>query len=47
LAKRLFDIDLVLSHLGEAVRPLPKAALFKLADEGFRSPFEQLVACII
>jgi hypothetical protein len=47
LAKRLFDIDLALSRIGDAVRPLPKAALFELADEGFRSPFEQLVACII
>jgi endonuclease III len=47
LAKRLFDIDLVLSRIGDAIRPLPKAALFELADEGFRSPFEQLLACII
>jgi endonuclease III len=31
----------------EAVRPLPKAAMFQLAEEGFASPFEQLVACII
>ena len=27
--------------------PLPVAAMFQLADEGFSSPFEQLVACII
>jgi endonuclease III len=47
LAKRLFDIDRALSRISDAVRPLPKAALFELADEGFRSPFEQLVACII
>lgn len=25
----------------------PKAALFQLAEQGYRSPFEQLVACII
>src|SRR5262245_25463800 len=31
----------------DAVRPFAKAALFELADEGFRSAFEQLVACII
>jgi endonuclease-3 len=30
-----------------AVRPYPKAALFELQDDGFGSPFEQLVACII
>lgn len=31
----------------EAVEPYPKAALFELAESGHRSPFEQLVACII
>jgi endonuclease-3 len=31
----------------EAVRPYPKAALFELAEEGFKSPFELLIACII
>jgi len=46
-AKRPFDIDLAIPRIRDAVRPFPKAALFELADEGFRSPFEQLVACII
>jgi endonuclease-3 len=45
--KHPFDIDLAISRIREAVRPFPQAALFELADEGFRSPFEQLVACII
>ena len=45
--KRPFDIDQAISHIREAVRPFPKAALFELAEEGFRSPFEQLIACII
>jgi endonuclease-3 len=45
--KRPFDIDEVVARLREAVRPLPKAAMFQLADEGFDSPFEQLVACIV
>lgn len=31
----------------DAVRPYPKAALFELFDEGRRSVFEQLVACIL
>ncbi len=44
---RPFDIDLTMERLREAVRPLPKAAMFQLADEGFRSLFEQVVACII
>lgn len=34
-------------HVEEAVRPYPKAALFELAEQGFSSPFEILVACII
>jgi endonuclease III len=45
--KRPFDIDLALGRIREAVRPFPKAALFELAEEGFISPFEVLIACII
>jgi endonuclease III len=44
---RPFDIDLAVERLREAVRPLPKAAMFALADEGYSSLFEQIVACII
>jgi len=46
-AKRSFAIDLVMKRVRTAIRPFPQAALFQLADEGFVSPFEQLVACII
>jgi endonuclease-3 len=42
-----FDIDIVVGHIREAVRPYPPAVLFELADEGYETPFEQLVACII
>lgn len=42
-----FDIDTVMERIREAVRPFPKAVLFELADEGFNSVFEQLIACII
>src|SRR3954447_1176897 len=42
-----FDVDVVMRRIREAVRPYPKPALFALADQGFTSPFEQLVACII
>lgn len=42
-----FDIDIVMGSVQEAVRPFPKAALFELADEGYQTPFEQLVACMI
>ena len=47
ISKIPFDIDVVMARVEEAVRPYPKAALFELAEEGFNSPFEQLVACII
>ena len=45
--KKPHDIDRMLRSIEEAVRPWPKAALFELADEGYRSAFEVLVACIV
>lgn len=45
--KQPFEIDEVLRRIEAAVRPYPKAAMFELADEGFTSLFEQLVACIL
>ena len=45
--KKSFDIDHVLKRISEAVEPWPKAAMFELAEDGFNSPFEQLVACMI
>ncbi len=45
--KQPFDIERAIPLLREAVRPYPRAALFELAAEGYRSVFEQLVACII
>ena len=45
--KKPFDIDLALERIEEAIRPWPKAAMFELAESGFDSPFEQLIACII
>jgi endonuclease-3 len=42
-----FDIDIVMDHVEAAVQRYPQAALFELAGDGFDSPFEQLVACII
>jgi endonuclease-3 len=42
-----FDIDQAIRYLREAVRPFPKAAMFALAEEGYRSLFEQLIACIL
>ncbi len=45
--KKPFDIDLGVERISVAVQPWPKAAMFELADSGFDSPFEQLVACMI
>jgi len=47
MGKRPFDIDVAMERIGKAVRPFKKAAMFDLADQGFSSPFELLVACII
>jgi endonuclease III len=45
--KRRFDVGLALRRIREAVRGVPKAAMFALAEEGHASVFEQLVACIL
>jgi endonuclease-3 len=47
MKKKPFNIDLALERISTAVLPFKKAAMFELAEDGFRSPFEQLVACII
>jgi endonuclease-3 len=47
VSKKPFDIDQGIRRIRTAVRPWPKAAMFELAEEGFNSPFEQLIACII
>lgn len=46
-SKRRFEIEVALRRIRRAVRPLPKAAMFALAEEGYTSLFEQLVACIL
>jgi endonuclease-3 len=45
--KKPFKIDTALKRIEEAIRPYPKAMLFELAERGYDSPFEQLVACLI
>ncbi len=47
MPKKPFDIDQAIERIRAAVAPLPKAAMFELAEEGFDTPFELLVACII
>jgi endonuclease-3 len=40
-------IPTMLAKIDESTRSLPKAAMFELADRGFTTAFEQLVACIL
>jgi endonuclease III len=47
MEKKPFDIALAMRRIKTAVKPWPKAAMFELAEEGFNTTFEQLVACII
>ncbi len=47
MAKERFDIDRAVKLIDEAIVPYKKAAMFELADDGFNSTFEQLVACMI
>jgi len=45
--KQPFDIDEVLRRVRAAVSEHATAAMFELAERGFRSVFQQLVGCII
>ena len=45
--KKPFDIDLAVERIAKAVEPYPKAAMFELAERGYDTPFQQLVACVI
>lgn len=47
MSKTPFDIDLTMERIRKAVVPYAKAAMFELADDGFNTPFEQLIACMI
>jgi endonuclease-3 len=47
MKKKPFDINRGLKLISKAVAPYPKAAMFELAEAGFNSAFEQLVACMI
>ena len=47
MEKKPFDVSVAVRRIRTAVKPWPKAALFELAENGFTTTFEQLVACII
>jgi endonuclease-3 len=42
-----FDIEAMFARIEKAIEPYKKAAMFELAEQGFSSLFEQLIACII
>lgn len=46
-AKRTFNIHAVVRRIRLEVRQFADAAMFDLAEQGFATPFHQLVACII
>ena len=46
-SKEPFDIHEVFRRLRAACASLPKAAMFQLRDEGYDTPYEQLVASLI
>ena len=46
-SKEPFDIHEVFRRLRAACARLPKAAMFQLRDEGYRTPYEQLVSSLI
>lgn len=46
-SKEPFDIHEVFRRLRAACARLPKAAMFQLRDEGYHTPYEQLVASLI
>ncbi len=45
--KEPLDIEKAIPLIRDAVVEYPKAALFELANEGYTSVFEILIACII
>ncbi len=45
--KKPFDIRRAAKLIDKAIQPYKKAAMFELAEAGFGSTFEQLVACMI
>jgi endonuclease-3 len=47
MSESSFPVALALDRIAPVVADFPKPAMFQLADEGWRSVFEQLVACMI
>jgi endonuclease-3 len=47
MEKAPFDVDVAMERIREAVQPFPKAAMFELRDDGYGTPFQQVIACLL
>ncbi|HJS17558.1 MAG TPA: endonuclease III [Anaerolineales bacterium] len=47
MVKKPFDFPRAAKSIDKTIHPFKKDAMFELADDGFNSTFEQLVACMI
>jgi len=47
MKKLPFDLTIVLKRIESAVAGYPKAAMFELYEQGYRTLFEQLISCVI
>ena len=47
MSERVFPITAVLDAIEPAVAPFPKASMHELGDDGLRSLFQQVVACLV
>ena len=47
MEKKPFKVSVAARRIDQAIRPYKKAAMFELAEDGFNTTFEQLVACMI
>ncbi|HEX2980593.1 MAG TPA: endonuclease III [Anaerolineaceae bacterium] len=45
--KQPLDLPVMFTRIAQAVARYPKAAMFELAEDGYTTVFEQLVACMI
>jgi endonuclease III len=47
MQKQPFEISSAMGRIRQAVQPFPKAAMFELAEKGYKTLFQQLIGCII
>jgi len=47
MKKKPHDIPKMFSLIRKAIKPFPKAMLFEIYEKGHKTPFEQLVACLL